>query len=213
MPVSTSIISGKREEGKEAPGGLTGRHRDPKLYTGIRFSDLQGGTRMSRPGKHRPGSVPVLEIRDLTVKVGRKRVLSRLSLSIGPGEVHVLLGPNGGGKTTLLMSIMGMPGTPGFDAAHLMLEAAMSRYGTIETIAAALGNVAAAAFLLWAFQRAFLAPRSPDSPASVAPASVMERAIAGVLILVLLGAGFYSEPWLKLVDAPLAELSTRFPHG
>jgi NADH-quinone oxidoreductase subunit M len=110
------------------------------------------------------------------------------------------------------LSIVGMPGTPGFDAAHLMLEAAIERYGAVETLAAALGNVAAAAFLLWAFQRAFLAPRSADLPATIAPASVMERAIAGVLILVLLGAGFYSEPWLRLVDAPLTQLSMRFPH-
>jgi len=111
------------------------------------------------------------------------------------------------------LSIVGMPGTPGFDAAHLMLEAAIDRYGAAETIAAALGNVAAAAFLLWAFQRAFLAPRSADLPAKIPPASLMERAIAGILILVLLGAGFYSEPWLKLVDAPLTSLSDRFPHG
>lgn len=111
------------------------------------------------------------------------------------------------------LSIVGMPGTPGFDAAHLMLEAAIERYGAAETIVAALGNVAAAAFLLWAFQRAFLAPRSANLPASIAPASVMERVIAGILVLVLLGVGFYSEPWLKLVDAPLAELSARFPHG
>lgn len=111
------------------------------------------------------------------------------------------------------LSIVGMPGTPGFDAAHLMLEAAIERYGAAETIAAALGNVAAAAFLLWAFQRAFLAPRSADLPANIAPATLMERAIAGILVVVLLGAGFYSEPWLQLVDAPLADLSARFPHG
>jgi NADH-quinone oxidoreductase subunit M len=111
------------------------------------------------------------------------------------------------------LSIVGMPGTPGFDAAHLMLEAAMERYGAVETIAAALGNVAAAAFLLWAFQRAFLAPRSADLQVHIAPATLMERAIAGILILVLLGAGFYSEPWLKLVDAPMASLSARFPKG
>jgi len=111
------------------------------------------------------------------------------------------------------LSIVGMPGTPGFDAAHLILEAAMERYGAMETIAAALGNVAAAAFLLWAFQRAFLAPRSADLQVFIAPATPMERAIAGILILVLLGAGFYSEPWLKLVDAPMASLSARFPQG
>lgn len=111
------------------------------------------------------------------------------------------------------LSIVGMPGTPGFDAAHLMLEASMERYGAVETIAAALGNVAAAAFLLWAFQRAFLAPRSADLPVNIPPATYMEKTIAGVVVLVLLGVGFYSEPWLKLVDAPLADLSARFPHG
>ncbi len=111
------------------------------------------------------------------------------------------------------LSIVGMPGTPGFDAAHLMLEAAMERFGALETIAAALGNVAAAAFLLWAFQRAFMAPRSADLPAQIEPASFMELGIAAVLILVLLGAGFYSEPWLKLLDAPMAALSARFAHG
>lgn len=108
------------------------------------------------------------------------------------------------------LSIVGMPGTPGFDAAHLMLEAAIDRFGALVTIAAALGNVAAAAFLLWAFQRAFLAPPREQGLRAIAPASASERLIAGVVILVLLGAGFYSEPWLELVDAPLEALSGRF---
>ncbi len=111
------------------------------------------------------------------------------------------------------LSIVGMPGTPGFDAVHLMLEAAIARFGALVTIAAALGNVAAAAFLLWAFQRAFLAPRTAEGPANIPPGTWPERIIAGVVILVLLGVGFYSEPWLALTDAPMAALSHRFGLG
>jgi NADH-quinone oxidoreductase subunit M len=111
------------------------------------------------------------------------------------------------------LSIVGMPGTPGFDAVHLMLEAAIARFGALVTIAAALGNVAAAAFLLWAFQRAFLAPANAEATAKIPPATWPERVIAGVVILVLLGAGFYSEPWLEVTDAPLTALAARFGLG
>ena len=99
------------------------------------------------------------------------------------------------------LSIIGMPGTPGFDAVHLLLEAAILEFGAMVTIAAALGNVAAAAFLLWAFQRAFLAPLAEDVPAyNLEPPSGMERSIAVMIIVILLGSGFYSEPWLELLE-------------
>jgi Fe-S cluster assembly ATP-binding protein len=49
----------------------------------------------------------MLEIKDLTVEVEGKAILKGLNLTIEKGEVHVLFGPNGCGKTTLLLTILG----------------------------------------------------------------------------------------------------------
>ncbi len=112
------------------------------------------------------------------------------------------------------LALLGMPGTPGFDAVHLVLEASIETFGALPTIATALGNVAAAGFLLWAFQRAFLAPRPRDLPAArIAPTSAMEYFVGGATLLVLLAAGFYPEPWLKLTDTATQALAAYFHHG
>jgi Fe-S cluster assembly ATP-binding protein len=51
----------------------------------------------------------MLQIKDLSVEVEGKQILKDINISIGAGETHALFGPNGGGKTTLLMAIMGFP--------------------------------------------------------------------------------------------------------
>ena len=51
----------------------------------------------------------MFEMRDLHVEVGDLQILKGLSLSIGPGEVHAIMGPNASGKSTLAKAITGHP--------------------------------------------------------------------------------------------------------
>jgi Fe-S cluster assembly ATP-binding protein len=51
----------------------------------------------------------ILEIKNLGVAVDSKRILHDVNLEVEMGETHVLFGPNGGGKSTILMTIMGSP--------------------------------------------------------------------------------------------------------
>ncbi|WP_449280667.1 anchored repeat-type ABC transporter ATP-binding subunit [Leucobacter sp.] len=50
----------------------------------------------------------VLEVRDLSVRLGGRRVLRDVELTVDAGEFVGLIGPNGAGKTTLLRSILGI---------------------------------------------------------------------------------------------------------
>lgn len=53
---------------------------------------------------------PLIEVSDLTKRYGDRVILDRVSLSVRQGETVALIGPSGGGKSTLLRSINALHG-------------------------------------------------------------------------------------------------------
>ncbi len=49
----------------------------------------------------------ILEISNLNVSLNEKEIISNFNLNIAPGEVHVIMGPNGVGKSTLARFLAG----------------------------------------------------------------------------------------------------------
>lgn len=52
-------------------------------------------------------NTPLLEVNQISAGYGRSEVLHKLSLSVFPGEIVALIGANGAGKTTVLMTVSG----------------------------------------------------------------------------------------------------------
>jgi NADH-quinone oxidoreductase subunit M len=110
-------------------------------------------------------------------------------------------------------STMIMPGTPGFDSAHLLIEGMIEEFGWAVAIVVLLGNVMAAAILLRAFQQLFIATskRYPQPYSRVPQPAPKERLITLVLALLLVTSGFYTTPWLNFIGSEVAALVQGFP--
>src|SRR5882672_6019995 len=68
--------------------------------------------RCARPiSATRKGRPEMLRVRELTAFYGASQALFGMELAVDAGEVATLMGRNGMGKTTTVLSIMGMIGT------------------------------------------------------------------------------------------------------
>jgi NADH-quinone oxidoreductase subunit M len=114
------------------------------------------------------------------------------------------------------LSTMVMPGTPGYDAAHLLIEGVIEEDGWLIAIAILIGNVLAAAFLLRAFQQVFIAtPKRVHQPYGSTHHPVLkERIIAVAICGLLIVTGFYTTPWLNYIDQEATDTTAHYPmHG
>src|SRR5437868_3859717 len=66
--------------------------------------------RSLRTRKNGKNVMPLLEVKNLHVRVDEREILHGLSLAVNQGEVHAIMGPNGSGKSTLSHVIAGKPG-------------------------------------------------------------------------------------------------------
>lgn len=50
-----------------------------------------------------------LELKNVNVYIGSRQILKSICMSVNGGELHVVMGPNGSGKTTFAHALLGLP--------------------------------------------------------------------------------------------------------
>lgn len=73
------------------------------------MTDSPTGLPSSRPFREEPADdVPALRFRDVSFRYGAQTVLSNVNFELDQGDFASVVGPNGGGKTTLLRLALGL---------------------------------------------------------------------------------------------------------
>ena len=137
------------------------------------------------------------------------------------GFLHQRVGPpdigNLGGLTTQVpllslafittaMAAVGMPVTSGFNGEHLVVIGAYKVHWGM-AICVVTGTVLTAAYFLRYFLRAFMAEASAPGAAAIPDLSLRERVIMLSMVGVVMLAGLYTGPFLRVVNGSLEPMA------
>jgi ABC-2 type transport system ATP-binding protein len=158
---------------------------------------------------------PAIVVDGLRVIRGSREVLPGISLSVPPGQVVGLLGPSGGGKTTLLRAIVGVQVLAGGTVTVLGEPAGSpglrSRVGYVTQQPSVYGDLTVRANLTY-FAALVGAPRSAVERTietvdlSVDADSRVDRLSGGQRSRVSLAAALVGSPELLILDEPTVGL-------
>lgn len=155
-----------------------------------------------------------VSVRDLTVTLGGQRALEGVNLDVPRATLHAVIGPNGGGKTTLLRALLGLvpftgevqvlAGRIGYVPQSLALDPSLPLTALDLVL---LGTRRAPAF--WPVGRRARqdAERALDATSSAGLADrLLSELSGGELRRVLLAQALVPRPALLLLDEPAANV-------
>ncbi|MEV0200160.1 ABC transporter ATP-binding protein [Nonomuraea sp. NPDC050691] len=97
---------------RPAPGGPSGTPSRPATEetatSGTGAQETTGEVPATSASAVSAPAGPVIGAAAVSVRLGERRVLDRVDLSVRPGEWLAVVGPNGAGKSTLLKAVMGL---------------------------------------------------------------------------------------------------------
>ncbi len=179
-------------------------------------SAVPSESRTDAGAHHRIG--PAIHIRTVDLTLGRTAILGNVSLDVAAGSVHALVGPNGGGKSSLIKTLLGQmphrgvvtldwpdePGVIGYVPQALEFDRGLPM--TVEDFMAAMTQRRPAFF----GTSARLKQTITDALASVGMAPKRKRRMGalsgGERQRVLLAQALIPTPGLLVLDEPMAAL-------
>jgi zinc transport system ATP-binding protein len=91
----------------ESPVGATVRRFDLLAKAPSQSISSLNDTPLSRASSLPQGLGPTVDFADISLTLGRTTILDNVTFKVRPGSVHALVGPNGGGKSSLIKTLLG----------------------------------------------------------------------------------------------------------